>query len=73
MFWKYIDELLIMVGVVIVLTIIDSILLILKVDKDRKDLFMKWFNILGMAIILLIVFKELINILLEFRHFLHRL
>ncbi len=73
MFQAYIDEILLMVGIAFLLTIIDTILFMLKIEKDRKDQFMRWFNILGISIILMIVFRELYKFLNEIKHFLYKL
>jgi cytochrome bd-type quinol oxidase subunit 1 len=69
----YLDELLIMVGISFILAIIETILYLLKLDKEKKDLYMRWFNIFGIAIILTIVFQEVYSFFLELKRFLSRL
>lgn len=73
MFRQYADEMLVMVVVAFLLAIMDSVLFMIKVDKEKKDQFMKWFNILGIAIIIAIVFRELIKFFGEIQTFLYRL
>lgn len=73
MFKQYIDEILLMVGIAFLLTIIDTILFMLKIEKDRKDQFMRWFNIFGVAIILMIVFRELLKFFVEIKQFLYKI
>lgn len=69
----YLDELLIMVGISFILAIIETILYLLKLDKEKKDQYMRWFNIFGIAIILTIVFQEVYSFFLELTRFLSRL
>ncbi len=73
MFREYLDELILMVVVTILLAVIDTLLFFIKVDKEKKDQFMKWFNIVGIAIILTVAFRQLILFLTEIQHFLQRL
>lgn len=70
---NYLDELLIMVGIAFILAIIETILYLLKLDKEKKDQYMRWFNLFGIAIILTIVFQEVYSFFLELKRFLSRL
>lgn len=73
MFREYLDEIIIMVVVSILLAVIDTLLFFIKVDKEKKDQFMKWFNIVGIAIILTVAFRQLLLFLTEIQQFLYRL
>lgn len=70
---QFLDEIVIMVIISILLAVIDTLLFFMKVDKEKKDQFMKWFNIVGMAIILSIAFREFMRFFAEIQQFLRRL
>lgn len=70
---EYADEMIVMAVIAFLLAIMDSVMFMIKVDKEKKDQFMKWFNILGIFIIVAIVFKELIKFFGDIQTFLYRL
>jgi uncharacterized membrane protein YdcZ (DUF606 family) len=68
MLWNLVDQLILITGMVILMAIIDTVLTILK-----KEHYLNWVNIIGIAIILGIVLREIFLFLSDLRRLLHRL
>lgn len=67
-YWNMIDELMMVVGIILLITVIDTILTLME-----KDQYIKWVNFLGLILILGLVLREIFDFLLSLRSLLHRL
>ncbi|MBE3555444.1 MAG: hypothetical protein IMW85_10760 [Thermicanus sp.] len=67
-YWGFIDQLLMLVGVILIITVMDTILTLIE-----KEQYIKWVNFLGLILILSFILREILDFLHRLRTLLHRL
>ncbi|CCQ97319.1 hypothetical protein CULT_60104 [[Clostridium] ultunense Esp] len=67
-YWGFIDQLLLIVAVILLITVMDTILTLIE-----KEQYIKWVNFLGLILILSLIMREILDFLHSLRTLLHRL